>query len=103
MLALLIAAAVGAEPAETLTLPTQLTRPGCPERILRYTNQTEEVQTRRLGDLPPAVLMHTVDKRIDGCSVNVLMRRDALGRKMIVPGGSARFVPAPVSGPQRRR
>ena len=99
MLALLIAAAAAgaAEPPATLTVPAQPAGADCPDRILHYTNQVEDAQVRRLGDLPPAVLMHTVNKRIDGCPVTVLMRRDASGRKMIVPAPSGRVMPAPAS------
>ena len=105
MLAFVLAAALGAAevtPAQTVTVRPPELLPECPGRIRRYTNSVEDVQARRLGELPPAVLMHTVDKKIDGCSVNVLVRRDASGRKMEIPAGTASARPLPARRPGRR-
>ena len=90
MLALFVTAALSAQPATppTAALP-------CLDTTRRYTRETGDLRPRRLGELPPAVVMHTVEKRVGGCAVNVLMVKDASGRKIEVPSGPARARPVP--------
>ena len=108
MLALFVLAAVQAvapshtgriEPDGTVVVATA---PGCREAARRNAQDRALRETpRNLGELPPGVLMHTVLKTVDGCAVNVLVRRGPDGRKAEVPAGPAGVRAAPASRPSK--
>ena len=105
IVALTLAAAVSAaEPPRRPQLggPVPMAPPAeCRERARRYVQDNGGARPRRLGDLPPGVISHTVLKTVDGCPVNVLMRRGPDGKKLEVPAGAGGVMLAPSSERQR--
>jgi hypothetical protein len=76
------------------------TAPHCREAARRHArNRALGEMPRNLADLPPGVPMHTVLKTVDGCAVNVLVRRGPDGRKVETPAGVAGVWKAPVARP----
>lgn len=78
MPALLIAAAMAATPIGS---------DACVNALIQHTASAGAPNARKLGDLPPAYLMHAVLRRVDGCEVAEV--RQANGEWKNVPTGPA--------------
>ena len=112
MLSLILAGLAGAltGAGETVVV-TPPERPGtivwrktCNAGLARTATVTS-VELRRLGELPPGMLQLAVDKRVEGCSVTVLPRRDETGQHMMLMGPTPRPQLVPTdrrSEPKRR-
>lgn len=77
---LLIAAAIMAAPATSVTAP--LAQPKtCPRTTSYYAwDRGKSVPPRKLGELPPANAYSTVYRRVDGCEVPVIVKYGVGGR-----------------------
>ena len=70
-----------------------------PPRV--HTESSGSTRPRKLEELPAGQLMLAVNKTVDGCPVNVLMRKGPSGRWVEEPAPHGRVTPAP-SQPQGR-
>ena len=84
MPALVIAAALAATPIGS---------PPCANALVQPTAAFGAPPARKLGDLPPARLMHLVLRRVDGCELAEV--RQASGAWTNVPAGRAFFSAEP--------
>lgn len=105
ILALTFATALGAQLGSVKPLAVTgetLRQLECRARYARRIGGSPTIANRKLGHLPPGVAIHAVLKSVEGCPVNVLVRRGPDGHKLEVPAGPGVVTPAPASEAQRR-
>ena len=107
MLFLILAALAGAGPGDAVeaaphTRAPIVWRSHC-DRGLARTAAYTAAELRKLGELPPGIMQLAVDKRVAGCGVTVLPRRDETGQHMMIMGSQPTLYRTPArSKPQRR-
>ena len=101
MLSLILAALAGAQTVDPAMVRSPLER-NCNASLAR-TSTILWPGPHRLGDLPPGIMQLAVDKRVAGCGVTVLPRRDETGQHMMIMGPRPDLYQTPTrSKPQRR-
>ena len=103
----LFAGASAAEPSPRSPPPpsppayVELDSAACRLSPLQVTQGAPSTGPRKMTELPPGQVVLAVEKRVGGCAVNVLKRKDLAGNHVMVPAGPAAVRKAPAASPSK--
>ncbi len=103
MPAIILAAVVAGMPGAHAPLTALDAPPACADGLVRKTADDGSAQVRRLGELPPAVLMHTILREAGGCSLAEVRFAPGVWRNLQVGAGPTTTQPANRAAPAPRR